>query len=214
MLIYRRSLMGALWLAGLVGLAFALDEPVRRCWEVEIRSMQTRVLLGGFRTWGEASTMLVIAAGTLALDRRHLAGLLATVLAIGVSVAAVDGLKLATNRTRPHQLSSADRSPRSNSSFPSSHVASAFGFARGMTELAPGLRPVALAAGALTAVSRMHDRKHFLSDCVVGAIIGWFLTGLLVPPLRGFIARMLPTEWRPLAVGKSDVALPRVRLAA
>jgi membrane-associated phospholipid phosphatase len=44
----------------------------------------------------------------------------------------------------------------------------------------------------------MHDQRHYLSDCVVGALFGWGLVGFLwrrLPFFEGLIARFLP--WKP-----------------
>lgn len=77
---------------------------------------------------------------------------------------AVTALKLAVRRTRPNGGAY---------SFPSGHTAAAFAVAPVLARrfgLVAALPAYALAAS--TALGRMEDRKHYLSDVVVGAGIG------------------------------------------
>lgn len=77
---------------------------------------------------------------------------------------AVTALKLAVRRTRPNGGAY---------SFPSGHTAVAFAVAPVLARrfgLVAGIPALALAAS--TALGRMEDRKHYLSDVVVGAGIG------------------------------------------
>jgi membrane-associated phospholipid phosphatase len=79
----------------------------------------------------------------------------------------VDGVKRLVNRTRPD----GERS-RSNASFPSSHAAGAFALAMALTRRWRRLWPAWFFAAALVAMSRIYLNRHFLSDVVVGAMIG------------------------------------------
>jgi membrane-associated phospholipid phosphatase len=91
---------------------------------------------------------------------------LALLTAVPVNVA-VEGLKRATDRTRPDGTHR-----RSNASFPSSHAANAFALAavlgRRWRRAAPALW---IGAGTI-AFSRLYLNRHYLSDVLVGAAIG------------------------------------------
>jgi membrane-associated phospholipid phosphatase len=91
------------------------------------------------------------------------------------------GLKLATHRARPR--SGADfksfdgpGTERDNRSFPSGHAARAFTLA---TVLAsqydedPYVAPVAYGLATLTALSRINDDEHWVSDVAFGAALGY-----------------------------------------
>jgi membrane-associated phospholipid phosphatase len=90
-----------------------------------------------------------------------------TLVAVVPANLVVEGLKHTVGRVRPD----GDRR-RSNSSFPSSHAANAFAiaavFARRVRRLAV---PMWLLA-ATVAWSRIYLNRHFLSDVVVGAVLG------------------------------------------
>jgi len=77
----------------------------------------------------------------------------------------VSGLKAAFNRTRPNG---------EDYSFPSGHTASAFTTAGVVSRRYGGWASGAvIGAGVLTGLGRMEDMKHFASDVVAGATIGW-----------------------------------------
>ncbi len=74
-------------------------------------------------------------------------------------------IKPIVNRTRPNG---------EDYSFPSGHTAAAFTTAGVVTQRYGGwLGGVSLALGVFTAMGRMEDMKHFPSDVVAGATIGW-----------------------------------------
>ena len=79
----------------------------------------------------------------------------------------VEGIKRLVPRTRPD----GDQKP-SNASFPSSHAAGAFALATVFTRRWRKLWPLWFLAAALVAFSRLYLNRHFLSDVVVGAMIG------------------------------------------
>ncbi len=85
----------------------------------------------------------------------------------------VEVLKRVVDRPRPD-----GEHKRSNASFPSSHAANAFALASVLTaRWRRAGAPLFLLAG-LVAFSRMYLNRHFLSDVVVGALIGVLLTWL------------------------------------
>lgn len=79
----------------------------------------------------------------------------------------VEGGKRAVNRTRPD-----GESKRSNSSFPSSHAANGFTLAWVLTSRWRRGWPAFYALASLVAFSRMYLNRHYLSDVVVGALLG------------------------------------------
>jgi len=91
-----------------------------------------------------------------------------------VAVAALAGTNLVVevgkrvvNRPRPD-----GERKRSNSSFPSSHAANAFTLAWVLGRRWRRAAPACFAVAALVAFSRMYLNRHYLSDVVVGALVG------------------------------------------
>ena len=79
-----------------------------------------------------------------------------------------EGLKRLTLRTRPD----GERN-RDNSSFPSSHAANAIGLAAVLARRWRRLAPAFGGLAVLTALSRIYLNRHWLSDVVAGAAIGF-----------------------------------------
>ena len=104
----------------------------------------------------------------------------------------VEGLKRAVGRARPD-----GERRRSNSSFPSSHAANAFALAWVLGARWRRAIPVFFALALLVAFSRMYLNRHFLSDVVVGALIGVVLSWVA--------ARWLPLRRR---IAESGTATP------
>jgi len=102
----------------------------------------------------------------------------------------VEGLKRAIGRTRPD-----GERRRSNSSFPSSHVANAFALAWVLGARWRRAMPVFFVLALLVASSRMYLNRHFLSDVVAGALIGVFCAWVA--------AKWLPLRRRTAAAGKA-----------
>ena len=76
-------------------------------------------------------------------------------------------IKVSVNRTRPNG---------EDFSFPSGHTAAAFTTAGVVTQRYGGwLGGVSLGLGVMTAMGRMEDMKHYASDVVAGATIGWII---------------------------------------
>ena len=119
--------------------------------------------------YGDSSTLAAGALGLMAVgaltgkDVLRVAGWDLT-RSLLYSGAAVWALKLAVSRTRPNGGAY---------SFPSGHAASAFAAAPVLASHfgVPAAIP-AFAFAAAAGLGRMEDRKHYLSDVVVGATIG------------------------------------------
>lgn len=58
-------------------------------------------------------------------------------------------------------------------SFPSGHTAGAVAVARAIGREYPSARPVALGLAATAGVAQVVRSKHFVSDVMAGAVIGW-----------------------------------------
>lgn len=81
------------------------------------------------------------------------------------TTAAVTGLKMAFRRTRPNGGAY---------SFPSGHTAAAFAVAPILaSRLGPAAGISAYTLAGATAMGRMEDRKHYLSDVVFGGALGF-----------------------------------------
>ena len=181
------TLMIIVAFAGLLAAAFLIDVRIVEFWQQPIRSGQTKAFLIAMRAWGEAPTLLVIviAIGWAAPSLRG--RMVRTVLCALVCAGMVDLLKPIFGRQRPAEvrIEAGGAMPtwqgggERNSSFPSGHTATAFSFGRSISLVFPSLRPICLLAASGTAASRMYEQRHFLSDCVAGAAIGWFGTWVL-----------------------------------
>ena len=107
-------------------------------------------------------------------DHAREAGLL-TAEALADSLIVTEGLKLATGRQRPDQGGEAGRFFSGGQSFPSENAAAAWSFAAVMAHEYPGWLSKVLAYGAASGISvaRVTQRRHFLSDVVIGAALGY-----------------------------------------
>ena len=102
-----------------------------------------------------------------------------------ISFMAVYALKILTHRNRPttdgYGSSTVWDGPDltfKDTSFPSGHSAIAFSLAVVVCSQykQKWIRVMAYSAAVLTAVSRIHDRKHWASDIFVGSLLGYFVT--------------------------------------
>lgn len=171
--------------AALFAIALWFDAAVAKFFSHPLRSGQLNSILASLRCWGEGPTLVLLALGiSIAAPARTRMAVWALVCALAVG-ATVELIKPAFARMRPDEAlalgepGSWHHQAGRNSSFPSGHTATAFSFARGLSAIVPGVRPVCLLAASGTALSRMHSERHYLSDCVAGALIGWYLTTLL-----------------------------------
>ncbi len=84
-----------------------------------------------------------------------------------LTVATTSIIKAGVNRTRPNG---------EDYSFPSGHTAAAFTTAGVVTRRYGGwLGGLSIGLGILTGMGRMEDEKHYASDVVAGATIGWII---------------------------------------
>ena len=169
--------------------AAALDAVALRRTARKLPSRATRVV-GHLGRTASAGKLWFASAGVLALFGRRgrrtavhgVAGYLAA------SAIANGPAKWVFNRRRPGTLATAGlrrlgRRPRT-SSFPSSHTASAFGFATAAGVAWPATIPVGLVAAAGVGVDRVRRLRHYPSDVVAGAVLGITVGGAVSVALR------------------------------
>jgi membrane-associated phospholipid phosphatase len=198
-----------IWLAALlVGLAFCflVDEPVYQ-WVHEHYNINTRPvpvhlklttrILRSMEDWGENIYILAVAVAMWRLDRRRRSRILCLVIASGMIALGVEGIKRATGRERPEVGSGrwAFHGPArwlqggDVQSFPSGHTAAAAGYSGALAAFYPPIRPVAIALAVGCGGNRIWKERHFLSDCWMGGLLGfWFATTL---PRRRWIQPLL-----------------------
>lgn len=111
-------------------------------------------------------------------------------------------LKHRVDRTRPHKmldegryvLKHAGKSANRDgpwSSFPSGHTAGAVAVSRALARDYPGLTLPATAAAAAVAVMQVPRRKHFPTDVIAGAVVGWLAETLVSAGIRVLRRRRL-----------------------
>jgi membrane-associated phospholipid phosphatase len=92
-------------------------------------------------------------------------------------------LKASSQRARPYQekgnFDFYGEAYSFSSAFPSNHTSLSFALARVVSERFDGklVAPIAYSIASITALSRMHDQKHWASDVIIGAAIGYFTAG-------------------------------------
>ncbi len=114
------------------------------------------------------------------LDRPELSrGSVRTALAVGTASLLCEGIKLSVGRMRPDIAPGEPRRFRpfsSNDAFPSGHTTVAFAFATALDREtdSPWVPALAYPAAAAVGWSRLEDDRHWLSDVVAGAALGWW----------------------------------------
>jgi membrane-associated phospholipid phosphatase len=145
-----------------------------------------KVLSQSVRMYGERWTPAVLAAvlyagGWVAQQERWQRAGVAVAGAAAASAAVVVALKVALGRWRPdHAPDAMHWSPPAwedaQQSFPSGHTAIAFAISAALDrtlELPPAWTAVLYGAAVMTGLSRMYDRRHWLSDVLAAAAIGY-----------------------------------------
>ncbi len=117
---------------------------------------------------------LLIAIMLLAAGRRWRRLLKTVVVAYICRTAAVEWLKLLTGRPRPRQVPDASLFAGfgGGASFPSGHASFSFMLAMIVSAWFPRWRWVAWIAAVFVSISRVLVHAHYLSDVIVGAVIG------------------------------------------
>jgi len=93
------------------------------------------------------------------------------------SLVSVEALKYSMRRERPYQGDGSGSFFHGGTSFPSEHSAAAWSIAGVIAHEYPGTLPKLFAYGMASAVSlsRVRARQHFLSDVLVGGVLGYLV---------------------------------------
>lgn len=180
------------WLI-LGGISLPIDLSLAQYFLLGTLPEELYLLLERAETFGHAYGVLAIAVTVGIVDRAHrsrAARLFFGAIAGGLLA---DAIKITVLRTRPryHELgesiwqsfqglwgwNTADSwslmADKTQQSFPSAHTATAVGLAVGLATIYPHARKWFYTLAVLVACNRIFGGAHFLSDCCVGAAIGW-----------------------------------------
>ena len=170
--------------AGVTGVFFVLDDDINE--EVKKnRSSTTDSISDVFEPFGNSAFTLPAMMGFYIYgnfwenEKVERTALLA-VESFLVTSLFTGALKVIMGRTRPFDGVSADefKGPTtSNNAFPSGHTSTAFAIATVVAneyEHIPLISPLSYGIATMTGFSRMNDNKHWASDVVFGAALGYF----------------------------------------
>lgn len=167
----------------------------------------TRVLRS-MEDWGENVYIVAVAVAMWRLDRRRRGRLLQIVLAVTIVTLCVEGVKRLTGRQRPEVSKGKAvwhgpgvwRAGGDYQSFPSGHSAAAAAYSGSLSAFYPPLTPVFVTLAVGCAANRVWKERHFVSDCWVGAVFGfWFAYTL---PRRRWVIRL--SDWFDARFSESD----------
>lgn len=170
--------------AGVTGVFFVLDDEINE--DVKnIRSSTTDDISSVFEPFGNAAFTIPVMMGFYFYgnfwenEKVERTALLAAESFLVTSLF-TGALKVMMGRTRPFDGVSADefKGPTtSNNAFPSGHTATAFAIATVVAneyEHIPLIAPLSYGIATMTGYSRMNDNKHWASDVVFAAALGYF----------------------------------------
>ncbi len=169
----------------LIALAWPMDRAVA-VWSIEMAKHGPELLTDFRRTaqqFGESMGIAMIAIAIWGTDRAKRRPLILAIGVIFLTGGIASGLKLLGGRERPHlQLNDGrtvwhgpvmpgemDPDP----SFPSGHTTAAFALALCLTRMYPKGSPAFVLLASLCGVSRFLSGKHFVTDALAGAWLGW-----------------------------------------
>lgn len=170
--------------AGVTGVFFVLDDDINE--EVKnSRSSTTDSISDVFEPFGNSAFTLPAMMGfyiygNLWDNEKAKRTALLAVESFLVTSLFTGTLKVVMGRTRPFDGVSADefKGPTtSNNAFPSGHTSSAFALATVVAneyEHIPLIAPLSYGIATMTGYSRLNDNKHWASDVVLGAALGYF----------------------------------------
>lgn len=169
-----------------VGGMFAADRPIYNLIQRNSTS-KGREVADKFNTWGSPGMLLGLNAGVIAIgvasesygasSKLKDTGLV-SFEAEGFAIAATSALKLVTGRARPESNQGTTHfRPFTgvDGSFVSTHASASFAVATVFAERYPGAGWIAYPLAVLISSARVYTNKHFSSDVVAGALIGYGL---------------------------------------
>ena len=167
----------------LYGMVFGLDT-LRDVAPPEV----VRVLLAaGVLIYAGTGVVTMLLGGTFTENLRFRSMAFAMAQGYVVGGVVTGGLKTVAGRTRPNGESR---------SFPSGHVREAFTVATVTGHYYPATRIPGFIVAGLVGVSRMEKNKHFLSDVVAGAVLG-YIVGRTVVRGTDSLAPEEGRRWQP-----------------
>jgi membrane-associated phospholipid phosphatase len=183
-----RAIQALAAIAGIVLLALLVDGRVH-AWYPTWKDFVLDGVVGAINPIGTGVTLLVLCAALSAsagIDRRSA---LHRAASIAMSAFVTAGLitfalKHAVARVRPDHGSDVD-------SFPSGHATSVFTVATVFAHFFPRLTVPLYGLASAIALGRVYLDRHYVSDIVAGALIGWIVATLLLRALERYQA-MLP----------------------
>jgi hypothetical protein len=191
-----------------VGGMFAADLPVYK-WVQRNSTSKGLEVADKFSTWGSPGVLLGLNAGVIAIgvasesygasSKLKDVGLV-SFEAEGFAIVATSALKFVTGRARPDQYEGTTHfRPFSgfDTSFASTHASASFAVATVFAERYSGAGWIAYPLAMLISGAQVYTNKHFSSDVVAGALIGYGL-GHFINARHS----ATPTDWqvRPMAL--------------
>lgn len=181
--------------AGAAGIML-LDSDLKEFFQDDVRSGATDSIADWARPFGDSKILFPAMAGGYLIgavsgSRRLAAASLLGLQSLTIAAGITEGIKLLAGRTRPNMTDDQwdFQGPGGDQkSFVSGHATHAFAVA---TVFALEYResyvvpPLVYSLATLTAYSRVNDNKHWVSDVVLGAGVG-FLIGVLTHRLSPF----------------------------
>ncbi len=217
----RRLLITAALAVIMAVVLLPADGPISQWMRSLKPSGDTKRELEVLQQFGDAASVIIVLLVMMALDPARLRRMLDWALAIVTSSLAVLALKMTIGRPRPqfhdpltflgpfgHYIHPTKLNDDGTSrivgnaigfgneqlwSMPSNHTAAAFVFAVFLTHLYPRLKPMAFGLAALVGACRILFGAHYLTDVLVGGLLGWSIASFIIP--RGLGVRALDAIW-------------------
>jgi membrane-associated phospholipid phosphatase len=182
----------ALFAGGFAGLLY-VDKPLRDFLQHDARNSVTNDAASVGANVGAPNVLVPAAAAAMAAgivlgDRREEAATMEAFQSLVLTLGLTEGVKLLARRQRPNE--SPDDSFRfdgpgpggSHKSFPSGHTSGAFALASSFAMSYPDddfVAPVGYGLATLVAWSRLNDDKHWATDVLLGAGIGYGMSYII-----------------------------------
>jgi undecaprenyl-diphosphatase len=145
-------------------------------------------ILRSLEDWGENVFIVAVLFAMWRLDVHRRGRVVCLIVGAMATALAVEGLKRSTGRVRPEKshgatvfegLSRSTDKLGDAHSFPSGHTASAGAYSGALTAFYPPLRPAMILLTCGTGASRVWKERHYLSDCLIGSLLGWWIASML-----------------------------------